>query len=67
MLVLALVVRSLSPLFHTSSLPSAPPQATVDVDKELGYVFEAIKETIKRLDGRVPLIGFCGGPVCISL
>jgi hypothetical protein len=39
-------------------------QTEVDVEKELGYVYEAIKETVKRLDGRVPLIGFCGGPVC---
>lgn len=34
----------------------------VDVDKELGYLFEAITLTRKGLDGRVPLIGFCGAP-----
>lgn len=34
----------------------------VDVEKELGYLFEAIKMTRKGLDGRVPLIGFCGAP-----
>lgn len=34
----------------------------VDVDKELGYVFEAIKMTRVALDGEVPLIGFCGAP-----
>ncbi|TFK29249.1 uroporphyrinogen decarboxylase [Coprinopsis marcescibilis] len=34
----------------------------VDVNKELGYVFEAITQTRKELDGIVPLIGFCGAP-----
>ncbi|KAJ3723387.1 uroporphyrinogen decarboxylase [Lentinula raphanica] len=35
---------------------------TVDVDKELGYVFQAITQTRIGLDGEVPLIGFCGAP-----
>ncbi|KAJ2933491.1 hypothetical protein H1R20_g3642, partial [Candolleomyces eurysporus] len=34
----------------------------VDVNKELGYVFDAITQTRKGLDGAVPLIGFCGAP-----
>jgi uroporphyrinogen decarboxylase len=34
----------------------------VDVNKELGYVFEAITMTRKELNGEVPLIGFCGAP-----
>lgn len=34
----------------------------VDVDKELGYLFEAIRLTRMGLNGRVPLIGFCGAP-----
>lgn len=34
----------------------------VDVNKELGYVFEALKRTRKELKGEVPLIGFCGAP-----
>lgn len=34
----------------------------VDVDKELGYVFEALKMTRQKLEGQVPLIGFCGAP-----
>ncbi|MCX8079981.1 MAG: uroporphyrinogen decarboxylase [Bacteroidia bacterium] len=29
---------------------------------EYGYVMEAICHTLKKLDGRVPLIGFCGAP-----
>jgi uroporphyrinogen decarboxylase len=34
----------------------------VDVDTELGYVFQAITSTRKALNGEVPLIGFCGAP-----
>jgi len=34
----------------------------VDVNKELGYVFEAITMTRMALNGEVPLIGFCGAP-----
>ncbi|PWN19254.1 putative HEM12-uroporphyrinogen decarboxylase [Microstroma glucosiphilum] len=34
----------------------------IDVNKELGYVYEAITMTRKELAGEVPLIGFCGAP-----
>lgn len=34
----------------------------VDVEKELGYVFQAITKTRIALNGEVPLIGFCGAP-----
>jgi uroporphyrinogen decarboxylase len=33
-----------------------------DVNAGLGYVFDALRLTKKRLDGRVPLIGFAGAP-----
>lgn len=33
-----------------------------DVGDTLGYVFEALRETRRRLSGRVPLIGFGGTP-----
>ncbi|WWC85186.1 uroporphyrinogen decarboxylase [Kwoniella dendrophila CBS 6074] len=36
--------------------------SNVSVEKELGYLFEAITLTRKGLAGRVPLIGFCGAP-----
>ncbi|KAF9008810.1 Uroporphyrinogen decarboxylase [Cyathus striatus] len=36
--------------------------SVVDVNKELGYVFDAITKTRTELNGRVPLIGFCGAP-----
>lgn len=34
----------------------------VDVTKDLSYVYEAITLTRRKLDGRVPLFGFCGAP-----
>lgn len=34
----------------------------VNVAKELDYVYKAITMTRKKLDGRVPLFGFCGAP-----
>lgn len=34
----------------------------VNVAEELDYVYKAITLTRKKLDGRVPLIGFCGAP-----
>lgn len=33
-----------------------------DPEQELGYVMQAIRLVKKQLDGRVPLIGFCGAP-----
>jgi uroporphyrinogen decarboxylase len=33
-----------------------------DCSKDLGYVAEAIRLSVERLNGRVPLIGFCGSP-----
>ena len=34
----------------------------VDVGKELDYVYKAITMTRQKLEGRVPLFGFCGAP-----
>jgi len=34
----------------------------VDVKESLDYVYKAITLTRKKLDGRVPLYGFCGAP-----
>ncbi|KAF8930141.1 Uroporphyrinogen decarboxylase in heme biosynthesis [Haplosporangium bisporale] len=34
----------------------------IDIRQDLGYVLEAITMTRHALDGRVPLIGFVGGP-----
>jgi len=37
-------------------------ERNVDVAEELDYVYKAITLTRHKLDGRVPLIGFCGAP-----
>lgn len=37
-------------------------RTTVDVKEQLGYVFDAITLTRKKLAGRVPLLGFVGAP-----
>lgn len=37
-------------------------QHDVDVPRDLGYVFQAISLTRQKLNGRVPLYGFCGAP-----
>lgn len=50
------------PLVAPNDLDLKRLRDTVDVDKELGYVFDAITTTRKGLKGEVPLIGFCGAP-----
>ncbi len=37
-----------------------------NLNDELGYVFEGIRRTKKNLGGRVPLIGFAGGPFTVA-
>jgi uroporphyrinogen decarboxylase len=39
---------------------------SVDVDRDLRYVMDALSVTRKALDGRVPLIGFCGSPFTLA-
>lgn len=34
--------------------------------EKLSYVFDALRETKKRLQGQVPLIGFCGSPFTLA-
>jgi len=41
---------------------AAPAFKGVDVERELGYVFDAIGAARQRIAGRVPLIGFSGAP-----
>ena len=37
-----------------------------DVEKELGYVFEAVRTIRRELNGSVPLIGFAGSPWTVA-
>ncbi|MGL1901876.1 MAG: uroporphyrinogen decarboxylase [Fibrobacterales bacterium] len=39
---------------------------SVDVEKDLDFVGGAVKAIKKRLDGRVPLMGFAGGPLTVG-
>ncbi|EDV23099.1 uncharacterized protein TRIADDRAFT_27704 [Trichoplax adhaerens] len=48
------------PLEHPKDLKEL--EHDVDVDDKLGYVYDAITLTRHKLEGRVPLIGFAGGP-----
>lgn len=36
-----------------------------DVEDRLGYVFDAIYATAERLEGKIPIIGFSGGPLTL--
>ncbi|XP_026194115.1 uncharacterized protein LOC34623053 [Cyclospora cayetanensis] len=38
---------------------------TFNVEDKLGYIFDAIFATVEKLEGRVPLIGFCGAPLTL--
>ena len=38
-------------------------QHPVNVEEQLGYVFQAVNLTRHKLEGKVPLIGFAGAPV----
>ena len=37
-----------------------------DVEKQLGYVFDAVRTIRRELDGSVPLIGFAGSPWTVA-
>ena len=37
-----------------------------DVEKDLGYVFEAVRTIRRELNGKVPLIGFAGSPFTVG-
>eukprot|EP00002_Diphylleia_rotans_P013142 TRINITY_DN2559_c0_g1_i2.p1 TRINITY_DN2559_c0_g1~~TRINITY_DN2559_c0_g1_i2.p1 ORF type:complete len:281 (-),score=60.73 TRINITY_DN2559_c0_g1_i2:964-1806(-) len=51
-----------SPLVHPREMAKLTPPEEIDVNKSLGYVFDAITMTREKLGGKVPLIGFCGAP-----
>ena len=39
---------------------------SLDPERDLGYVLEAIRLSVKALDGKVPLIGFAGAPFTLA-
>ncbi len=58
------MVESKGPLFPNPIKSEKDIDALIipDPDDQLGYVIEAIKLTVKELDGKIPLIGFAGAP-----
>ena len=54
-------VRATS-LHSCNRLSAAQSLGQVRVNESLKYVFDAITLTRHELQGKVPLIGFCGGP-----
>ncbi len=38
-----------------------------DIDHTLGYVLDALNLARQKIDGQVPLIGFCGGPLSLLM
>ena len=60
------MVEKKGPVFrNTIGSKSDLAKIKVSDPSELSYVYEAIKLTVKELDGRVPLIGFAGAPFTI--
>lgn len=51
-----------APVVDPTHMQRLRPSGSVDVQKALGYVFQAITLTRHALAGRVPLIGFAGAP-----
>jgi len=59
------MVEKRGPLFPTTIKSESDIKKLVsgkDAAADLGYVYDALRETTKLLDGRVPLIGFSGAP-----
>ena len=61
-------IRGEGPMFHH------PVKTPADLDRlrprpareALGYTIEAVRETLRRLKGRIPLIGFSGAPFTLA-
>lgn len=59
------MVEKRGPLFPKTITSRAQVDALITGQQaadDLGYVYEAVRHTLKELDGRVPLIGFAGAP-----
>ena len=56
------------PVIHNPVRDLAGAQALkeVDVEKDLWFVGDGVSTIVKSLDGRVPLIGFAGGPLTVA-
>lgn len=59
------VKEGIGPVFEDTLYSKKLQDFTGDISDILSYVGEAIKETNKGLDGKVPLLGFAGAPFTI--
>src|SRR3989442_11002158 len=59
-----LIIEDRGPQFPTPLRTQADVDRlhVADAEEELGFVMEAIRRSLRGLGGRVPVIGFCGGP-----
>jgi uroporphyrinogen decarboxylase len=48
------------------SLRNVSDLRTIEPEEDLHYVLKAIEMTCRELDGKVPLIGFCGAPFTLA-
>ncbi|GFH47896.1 hypothetical protein CTEN210_04372 [Chaetoceros tenuissimus] len=53
------------PLRHPEDIKNI--DLTPDVESTLGYVLDAVNLARQKIDGRVPLIGFVGGPLSLLM
>lgn len=59
------MVESIGPVLDSLEHPNeikTKVNADADIDHKLDYVYKAITLTRHSLEGKVPLLGFCGGP-----
>ncbi len=56
-----------NPLRTPKDIQSQGLNLNPDIDQELGYVLDAINLARQEIDGKVPLIGFCGGPLSLLM
>jgi uroporphyrinogen decarboxylase len=58
------ILPAQGPVIHNPirSMQDVEQLKMLDVNESLNYVFEAIRQVVKALNGRVPLIGFAGSP-----
>ena len=55
------------PLLSPKDVHSQGLNLNPNVEEELGYVMDAINLARQKINGQVPLIGFCGGPLTLLM
>ena len=55
------------PLVTPDDVTSLGLNLNPDVEEELGYVMDALNLARREINGQVPLIGFCGGPLSLLM